>query len=558
MHSRRFLIIAGVLSFAAWMLWPLVAVQLGERAPSAELPAAHETPAGNPAESRAGKTKTATAPERIAEKGAQTEAAWSTPHSQEVPLEDAAFPTANTAQEIGAQNADAAPELSISGRVLTTKGTPVPGIAVVASRLDPGGRPASAEPSRGRSDESGKYEIRGLTPGDYRLRTVESAGYAAAGGTFRAGVESADIVLAASSTVQVFGTVTAVGGQPLAQVEVMPRTGQDTRQVWTDNDGNYRTQVSVGDPAATYTFWFRLADYEEKRVHLQGRELASAGQLRVDVELQPEREMTTVSGTLQSSRGDPVPGERVQLHSDSSAARHSTTSRPDGTFSMPAVEPGSDYRVTIYPKGPYENYFQQGVMIGGSTAYLDITLQALESGRLTGRMVDVDGYPIPGFSLLLKATAAQNRRIPVTSDDGGYFVVEDAPAGTLMFVSLSEPRFLVSGITLPAGTAHDVELVIDWGDHELSGRVRDGSQAPVAGAEIRLSWQHVAGGAHSSSLRRARTDNEGAFRFTQLGGGPHQLEVTASGYQPVKQIHTVDSYVGLVEVKLRAVSQPGN
>ncbi len=441
-------------------------------------------------------------------------------------------------------------DLIISGRVLDQNGQRLSGIEIVARPLGQRGLASADINIETRSNSEGQYTIEGLLPGDYEVSTLEKAGYPSARKTFRAGVDSADLVLFGGTTVQIHGRVTDARGSALAEVEVSPG-GQHAARVWTDADGDYRTQLTVTNPEASHTVVFRLAGYHEERVNLTTKELAGADEHRADVTLRTQGGTAAVSGTLRSRRGDPVAGETVQLQSAALGTRYTATSGADGAFVMGAVEPGSDYRVTVHPRGAYENYWQQDIEIDHPGTGIEITLEPLASGRLTGRMIDVEGYPLPGFTVLLKSTKSQRRYVTVTSDDGGYFIVEDAPAGNLMFFTRSDPRFGITGITLEQGTTVGTEVVVDWGDNELVGRVADQNRAPVAGAAVRLTWQHSHRGTRSNSLRRTVTDAAGSFRFTRLGPGPHQIQVSAPGYQSVTVDHNVDGYPGEVVVTVR-------
>jgi protocatechuate 3,4-dioxygenase beta subunit len=464
---------------------------------------------------------------------------------------------ASTGEPIAAPPADDAAQpptgqLSLAGRLLDLAGRPVSGIDLEARRYDARRGPVAAGERRSRSDPAGRYEFDGLTPGDYEVRTVETRVYPSTWKIFRAGLGSADIVLAARSSVQVYGIVTDTGGAPLAGVEVAPGA-PDAVTVWTDEAGSYRTQLSVADPARSFTLRFRLPDYVDEQVHLEGRQLAAAGESRVDVQLRRLTATTTVTGRLRDEQGTAVPSEVVQLQSASLGTHYMARSDADGAFSMQAVEPAPDYRLTIHPQGAYRNHWQQGVVIDGPETSLMITLQPLETGRLTGRMVDVAGNPLPGFSLQLQSSNSQGRLLTVIADEGGYFVVENAPAGNLLFATQSEPRFVVSGLVLEAGTTGNAEVVLDWGTHELTGRVRDELGNPLPGAELKLSWTHAARGIHSTALRRTIADGNGFFRFTQLAAAPHQLEAAAPGYLGVKQDHAIGRSAGEIEVELRRV-----
>jgi Carboxypeptidase regulatory-like domain len=62
----------------------------------------------------------------------------------------------------------------INGTLTTDNGTPVPDYTVLAFPVDPTfWRPQSRQIATARPDQTGKYRIRGLPPGDYYLATVD-------------------------------------------------------------------------------------------------------------------------------------------------------------------------------------------------------------------------------------------------------------------------------------------------------------------------------------------------------------------------------------------------
>ncbi|MEE9608881.1 MAG: carboxypeptidase regulatory-like domain-containing protein [Myxococcota bacterium] len=138
----------------------------------------------------------------------------------------------------------------------------------------------------------------------------------------------------------------------------------------------------------------------------------------------------------------------------------------------------------------------------------------------------------------------------MASDDSGYFAVEDAPEGQLTLVTRSLPHLEVTGITLAAGLSKNVDLVLDWGEQVMTGRVLGDDAAPVSGAQLSLSWSHQRGAAHSRSLRRTLSDAGGSFRFTQLGPGTHQLAVSAPGYVERRESFEVGHRLREAELRL--------
>jgi adhesin HecA-like repeat protein len=456
--------------------------------------------------------------------------------------------------EADVDTTDPVGQLSISGRVLGPGGAAVSGIKLMAHHREAvaGSRDNKAHETR--SEASGNYEFSGLMPGEYYVRTGDTANYPTSGTHFRAGMRSADIVLTGSQTLKIVGRVTDSTGYALADVEV--RTGgTDPVVVRTDNAGNFRAEATGIRPGTTTSVLFSLEGYLEERAYISHGGINAQGEVRLDVQLLNLNGTVKVSGVLRGADGKMVAGESVQLDSPSLNNRYRETSQPNGSFVFPAVEPGGDYRLTVHPRSAYESYYQQSISIQPPSASLSATLQPMETGRLTGRMIDSDGRAMGGFSMTLRSNKSQSNYVEVTGDDNGYFTVENAPAGNLSFSTRSKPQITVSGVTLEPGGSADVELVIDWGNNEVSGRVRDDSRRPVPGASVQLSGQYSGRGVHSNSLRRTTTDSEGSFRFSELGSGMHTLTVRMNGFETATKAIDVGSYSSSVEVVLTSSSK---
>jgi hypothetical protein len=441
---------------------------------------------------------------------------------------------------------------SISGRVVTASGEPVSAIDLTARRYYPEASDGSlvargANLHRARSGPNGGYALRGLAAGAYEVRTLATDSYPSARTIVRAGSDSADVVVLANRAVRVRGTVTNEYGDPLARVRVIP--ADPNRKTWTDEHGTYETEL-IAKANGTYPFQFHSGEYEEKRIILRGRDVAGVGELQLDVQLETLGESVEIRGTLSTRDGERIAGENVHLNSVSLRTRYAASTDEDGNFSFPAVKVASDYRLMILPEGGYRDYEREALEVTRRTPRLDIVLEPLSTGRLSGRMLDVRGEPVSDFRLWLRSTEAQGRTIPVSSNDSGYFLVEDAPEGPLMLVTRSQPHMQIAGITLFPGMEKDVDLVLDWGDAALEGRVLDDRGSPIGGARVSLSWSHDRGAAHSSSLRETVTDEAGVFRFTQLGPGDHEVRIRAIGYHEERQRIPVERQTQHTELRL--------
>jgi tetratricopeptide (TPR) repeat protein len=66
------------------------------------------------------------------------------------------------------------------------------------------------------------------------------------------------------------------------------------------------------------------------------------------------------------------------------------------------------------------------------------------------------------------------------------------------------------------------------GKGQVSGKVIDEADKPVAHADIQIIWQ-----GELRVIRRTTTDNNGRFRFTGLGSGYWEIWVSAKGYERI-------------------------
>jgi hypothetical protein len=222
-----------------------------------------------------------------------------------------------------------------------------------------------------------------------------------------------------------------------------------------------------------------------------------------------------------------------------------------GHFSFPSVEVGSDYRLWIRPKDRYKDYIDEDLVITSGKLDLVIVLEPLGLASLSGRMLDPDGGPLPGFSLWLRTTYATAQRfILVTGDQQGRFFVSELPEGDLMLQTRSSPLLTITGIALSAGATKNVRLTLDTGLYTLDGYVVNAQDDPVPGARISLLWSHENEGVRSRSTRETFTDVNGYFLFTQLGSGLHTLNISASGFRGARLEYQVGADDVEVLVKL--------
>lgn len=444
----------------------------------------------------------------------------------EPPKKDGATVSSAETDESGSPSAEKG-DLSISGRILNLRGDPVSGIQITARQFDPSTNRFSSVQHSAPSLAGGRYVIKGLTAGDYQLRTTLSDRYPSATIYVRAGFLSADIVLNDGHQVRVIGTVTDTAGYPLANVEVIPsRHGRRTK---TDEGGSYMTALMT-QRNRTYSFRFRAPGYTDEIQSFSGADVVDVSETRLDARLSPAG-TSEVTGMVTNEFGNVVVGARIWMNSPSLKTSYRTRSDANGFYAMSGIKAGSDYQLTATVRGLYERYIRRPVAVTDGGVTLDVTLTSIAGGRVTGNMVDAQGDPVPSFTLLLTSSKAAGRTVPVVGDSTGYFEVDEVPEGRLTFVTRSQPRVSIRGAELTATSEVSVRLVIDWGVHSLVGHVTDVSGNPIPGVNAVLTWRHEAEAMQSSSSRKTLTDADGFFRFTQLGPGVHRLDLTAKGFR---------------------------
>jgi len=266
----------------------------------------------------------------------------------------------------------------------------------------------------------------------------------------------------------------------------------------------------------------------------------------------PVPSVAQVSGSLRAAHGVPVPNGRVELRSH--AERYAATSNARGHFSIPRVEVGGGYELSVDTEGRYRD-LRAVVDVLDDGLQLDLLLEPLARAVVVGRMIDPDGAPLPGRTVTVRVGDDRNDALHVTGDARGRFRVDDAPTGRLAFLARTRSRLEIQGPLLHPGDEVEVTLVLDEGDHELRGRVVEDHGAPVPGANLKLSWIDREGDLPSRSTRTTVTAPDGSFRFSALASGPHQLEVSARGYERARETIEVPWNAGETELRLRPRSR---
>lgn len=443
--------------------------------------------------------------------------------------------------------------LPITGWVHDQAGEPVGNATVSATaRRVAGDGGTGADGTRSAlTGPDGYFAFENLLEGEYLLRVEATEAYEAARTIVRTGVTSIVLTVKGDkgAPATLSGQVVDGQGLPIAAVRVSPT--DEAVAAMTDGEGKYSLVLTVDDRPRTRTIRFTKAGYRPGSSGVSQAKLRETGNGRLDAQLTAVGGGAPVSGVVMADGGNPVTQARVQLTSSALGRSYWVQTGADGSFFIDDVEAGGGYRLRVRPRKDYGDYVEDGLQVPQAGLDVPIVLEPLGTGGLRGRMIDAFGAPVPRFTLWMRSSApgAQRKRT-VTGDESGAFQIADVPAGVVVFNSRGTPEFSIGGIQLEAGETTEADLVIDWGDEQLAGVVEDSRGSLIAGAKVRLTWSNNTGGLISRSRRQTVTDSDGYFLFSELGPGPHTIQVTAPGYRPARRESPPSGTGGDVLIKL--------
>ena len=427
---------------------------------------------------------------------------------------------------------------SISGHVLTAEGNVLNDVTIVAipERLN-GDEISNVDKLRfwTVTDLLGAYSLDGLPDGEYTIRSVTQGEYQSARVTARTGAGNADLIVSRNTALVIEGQIVSAEGGPLEGVTVLPvLLGQAS--VLTDFEGRFRLPVRLKPDVSALTLRFQRPGFREESARIDLQLYGMIGDATLEVVMNPVESWTLVSGTVQSDSGDALAGRVVELRSGSVRQTYRTTTDRRGRYTFPAVESPADYQLIVLGGADHMDH-KKALHVTGDIGQVDVVAKSYEFGAVSGHIVNLNGEPVPNFDLVLRNTASRKPNALVSTDESGNFKIPAVPAGALVVASQSTPSILVQGLELQPGDKLHLPLVLDWGPHEMRGVVVDADGNPVPASRIVLKWSHQAEGITTQATRRTASNMQGHFGFSNLGPGPHSLQIVAAGHPAVNIDH---------------------
>ena len=306
-----------------------------------------------------------------------------------------------------------------------------------------------------------------------------------------------------------YGTLTGVvrdidNGMPLAGVIV----SIGWRATVTGDDGTYSiSQIPLG----TYSVSFTLANYNAVILSdvaiLEGENFLDGLMERVA----PGVDLGTLSGTVVSTTGTPIPSAEVHLNG------HYTFTDMMGRYMIENITAGS-YTMQVHKEG-YTDYVQANVFIEVGSNTVNIVLQPVEdNGTLSGTVMDA-ALKTPIADAIVTCAGKSTR-----TDPNGQFEIAGILAG-IYVVNIQHPSYQSADYNVQIRAnqvttlrANLVALTPQVGG--VSGVVTEqASGLPIPGAIVVCAGQSDV------------TDTFGAYRIDNIAPGTYLLQASSSGYQ---------------------------
>jgi hypothetical protein len=430
----------------------------------------------------------------------------------------------------------------ISGLAQTSWGNPVEGVVVTAKRREYFRNATSDARDNAKSryktttNANGFFAFRNLPAGIYMVGVDDSGFFSAARSEVRTGAKNVNLTLKPQRRAQLRGIVTDTMGNPIEGVHIMPLVKGIPAGTVSTAGGEFEFGVTVAQELHGFPLRLQAPGYKETRYRVTEAQWSAGSDTPLTIMMEPLYATATVTGSVKDADGLPAAGEIVRLNSATLKRNYQAVADDGGEFEFDGVEPADDYQLWVRPIGPYRDYVQANIAVTAGYLRRDISLENLERGyRLSGRLLDPSGRPVPNLTLTLRSNAAMAQTLPVTSDAYGEFVVENVPEGELVFESRSMPYYSVTGLRLDGGDRDKhVELVVNRGNHKLLGKVVGSDGTPVAAPRISITASKTVGGLQSRASTSTSADADGRFVFTDLSAGQHTITVNAPGFEGVR------------------------
>jgi protocatechuate 3,4-dioxygenase beta subunit len=325
-----------------------------------------------------------------------------------------------------------------------------------------------------------------------------------------------DLVVHVERGATIGGLVVDAAGNPLDHVHVLAaHNGADT-----DDHGRFLVTGVEPGPANVE------AQTDTLGTPVQNVVVPRAGHLEVRLVMV----VSSISGTVTTASGDPVPNAAVSA----SSAISSTFDHADDTghFDFKGMAPG-EYELTAMRQSESASDVP-GIFV--KTGAHDVKLVIPDAASIAGRVM-MGGQPVDYFGVSITIgndEVTHSTLDPVRADDG-KFTRDELRPGTVT-VTVVGPSFIrkeIPNVTIAAGQHVDLGDIEVMAGKSVHGRVVDASGNPIEGAVVVLQASSdiesdISLDEMTVGTRGARTDVAGHFEVSGIPDDETQLAIQAS------------------------------
>jgi protocatechuate 3,4-dioxygenase beta subunit len=365
------------------------------------------------------------------------------------------------------------------------------------------------------SDDSGQWRIDVVAAGSYSVEaSTETLGptdeltLELDGKTAKQG-----IVVRVDPNSELVGTVVDSTGRAVAEADVEARSGKRRERAETDTSGRFVFRaIRHGD-------WEVSAGEGQRASTATKVALGRHGRAEVRLVLEP----ASIAGIVVDTDGQPVFGIRViaeQRKDGELVDLESERTDANGRFEFDSLNPG-EYSVAVVSEHRSSRSRARGSELTVRTGTQDAKIVLPKPPLLSGRVV-LDGKPVSHFGVSVTDTPKARffgRPVNTRAADG-RFALRDFEPGTWTVVIQAEgtARTTIADVQLEAGRTTDLGDVALTRGQRITGRVRDGRGAPIAGATVRVGSRVLRGQRDAvdqafAGIHEVTTDSSGAYRI---------------------------------------------
>ena len=411
------------------------------------------------------------------------------------------------------------PGATLRGSTVDAEGGPVAGAWVVAVTAD-SDRPDDLD---GRSDDHGRFELRGLAAGAYDVFAHWEGRASALAEVTIADDAPTDVELVLRDA-RVAGVVVDTDGAPIAGAEVRAEAAVVNGDV-TDSQGRFDLGAFPAGEYEVVATW----PHQHPRCLTDGT-MVRTGAPAVRLVLPRLATLTgrvLLDGTPMTSFGVLLTRPQFVVNRDPIGV-HGT----DGRFELRGVTPGAWGLLVAGPGTSLERITEISVAEGARIDLGDISLT--RGQRVTGQVRDAAGDPVAGARVAIGDLEGDHDPLQrwfsgdldATTDARGRFVLDGVPARS----PGARPR-IISAIHPRRGTSRDRDLPDAGGEVELTLLATGAIEGVIDGLlPDRIVTMMARCGRRSA--RTAMVESAGEFRFDGLPPGTYELEMIVPPGRP--------------------------